>query len=122
MQARYQSEEYTDMSRKVLCATNAYEKKYYFNEEFSQLPEDIKNELRIISTLFTEEVGGIFSFVFEDDGELVIETDADEDDILYDEIGAGLLVRKIQMHRQELFEKLTLFYKVFFLGEGLEDE
>lgn len=111
-----------DMSRKVLCATNAYEKKYYFNEEFNQLPDDIKDELRIISTLFTEEVGGVFSFVFEEDGELVMETDADENDLLYDDIGAGLLIRKIQNHRQDLFEKLTLFYRVFFLGEGLEED
>ena len=29
----------------VLCASSAYEKKFYLNEEFSRLPEDIKNEL-----------------------------------------------------------------------------
>lgn len=111
-----------DTSRVVLCASNAYEKKYYFNEEFNLLPDNVKDELRIICTLYTEEVGGIFSFVFEEDGELVMETNADEDDLLYDEIGAGLLIHQIQNHRQDLFEQLNMFYRVFFLGEGLEDE
>lgn len=110
-----------DTSRKVLCAANAYEKKYYFNEEFNRLPDDVKDELRIICTLFTEEVGGVLSFVFEEDGELLLETDADEEDLLYDEIGAGLLIRQIQNHRQELFEKLTIFYKVFFMGLTMDE-
>ena len=43
----------------VLCASNSYEKKYYFNPDFDRLPEDIKNELKIMCVLFTEEVGGI---------------------------------------------------------------
>ena len=40
----------------VLCASNSYEKKYYFNPDFDRLPEDIKNELKIMCVLFTEEV------------------------------------------------------------------
>lgn len=110
------------MSRTVICASNAYEKKYFFNEEFNLLPDNVKDELRIICTLYTEEVGGVFSFAFEEDGELVMETNADEDDLLYDEIGAGLLIHQIQNHRQELFEELTMFYRVFFLGEALDEE
>ena len=27
----------------VLCASNSYEKKYYFNPDFDRLPEDIKD-------------------------------------------------------------------------------
>ena len=30
----------------VLCASSAYEKKFYLNEAFDKLPEDIKNELK----------------------------------------------------------------------------
>ena len=29
----------------VLCGANAYEKKYYFNEDFSALPQSIQDEL-----------------------------------------------------------------------------
>ena len=43
----------------VLCGANAYDKKYYLNEQFSNLPEQIKQELQIMCVLFTEEVGGI---------------------------------------------------------------
>ena len=29
----------------VLCGANSYEQKYYFNQEFKSLPEDVKKEL-----------------------------------------------------------------------------
>jgi len=113
-------------NRMVLCGANAYEKKYYFNQKFSGIPESIKNELHIICVLFTEEVGGIFTIVFEEDGSLTMETNAEEDDIYYDEISSGLLVNKIRQTRQELFESLSLYYRVFILKEDvsamLEDE
>lgn len=107
--------------RVVLCGANAYEKKYYFNEKFSEIPQSIKEELHIICVLFTEEIGGIFTFVFEEDGTLELETTAAEEDYLYDEIGSGLMIKEIQRTRQELFESLTLFYKVKFLHEGIGD-
>ena len=101
----------------VLCGANAYEMKYYFNEQFDSIPESIKNELHILCVLFTEEVGGVFTIVFEEDGSVSLETDAYEEDILYDEISSGLLVREIRMQRQELWESLSLFYRVFVLHE-----
>ncbi len=106
--------------RIVLCGANAYEQKYYFNEKFNNIPESIKEELHIICVLFTEEVGGVFTIVFEEDGSISLETNANEEDILYDEIGSGLLVREIRMQRQALFESLSLFYKVFVLHEQYE--
>ena len=78
--------------RVVLCGANAYEQKYYFNEAFDKIPESIKDELHIICVLFTEEVGGVFTIVFEEDGSVSMETNADEDDIYYDEISSGLLI------------------------------
>ena len=85
----------------VLCASNSYEKKYYFNPDFDRLPEDIKNELKIMCVLFTEEVGGILDM---------------EEDLLYDDIACGLLVKKNQYEKRDLLESLEMFYKVFFLG------
>ena len=105
--------------RIVLCGANAYEKKYYFNKDFEKIPEDIQKELHIICVLFTEEVGGIITILFEEDGTLKIETCAEEDDYYYDKIGSGLLVKQIQTKRQELLESLTLYYKVFILHEDL---
>lgn len=107
--------------RIVLCGANAYDKKYYFNNLFDKMPDHIKEELHIICVLFTEEVGGIITLVFEPDGELVIETQADPDDYYYDEIGSALLVKEVQKKRQELLQSLTLFYRVFVLKEDISD-
>ena len=101
----------------VLCASSAYEKKFYLNEEFSRLPEDIKNELKIMCVLFTEEVGGIMTLEFKENGTLIFKTEADEGDLLYDEIACGMLIKKLQYEKRELLESLEMFYKVFFLGE-----
>ena len=110
-----------DSNRTVLCGANAYEKKYYFNEKFKGIPESIKDELHIICVLFTEEVGGIFTIIFEEDGSVSLETDAEEDDIYYDEISSGLLVGEIRRKRQELLESLSLYYRVFILKEDVTD-
>ena len=58
---------------------------------------------------------------FDEEGTLVIETNAAEEDYYYDEIGSGLLVREIRRKKQELFESLSLYYKVVILGEDLAD-
>ena len=107
--------------KQVLCGANAYEKKYYFNERFNGLPESIKEELHILCVLFTEDVGGVFMMLFEEDGSLQLQTDADEGDLLYDEISAGLLVKEVLKKKQELFESLTMFYRVFILKEDVGD-
>lgn len=103
----------------VLCAANAYEQKYYFNEQFRGLPESIKEELRILCVLFTQEAGGVFAIAFEEDGSVVLQTKADDDDITYDEVSSGLLVGEIRRRRQELFESLQLYYRVFVLKEDI---
>lgn len=103
----------------VLCGANAYEKKYYYNEQFNGIPESIKEELHIICVLFTEEVGGVFTIAFEEDGNVVLETQAEESDIYYDEVGSGLLVGEVRRNRQELFESLSLYYRIFILKEDV---
>ncbi len=105
----------------MLCGANAYEQKYYFNEKFMKIPDSVKDELHIICVLFTEEVGGIFTIVFEEDGSVFLETQAEEDDIYYDEISSGLLISEIRRKRQELLESLSLYYRVFILQEDISD-
>lgn len=105
----------------VLCAASTYEQKYYFNQRFGVLPVGIQEELQIMSVLFTEEVGGIFSLVFDDEGNLTMETEADEEDILYDEIGSALKIKQLQETKKELFESLELFYKTFILHKDIAE-
>ena len=37
----------------VLCVSNAYQKKYYLNENFNGLPQTIRDELKIMCVLYT---------------------------------------------------------------------
>ena len=67
----------------VLCASNSYEKKYYFNPDFDKLPDDVKNELKIMCVLFTEEVGGILDMEFDEEGNLLFKSSADEGEMLF---------------------------------------
>ena len=101
----------------VLCASSAYEKKFWINEDFKSLPEQIRQELQIMCVLFTEDIGGILSLEYEEDGNLIFKVDSDEGDYLYDEIGSILKIKQLQREKAELLEALELYYKVFFLGE-----
>lgn len=97
----------------ILCVSNSYEKKYYLNEIFEGLPQRVKDELKILCVLFTEDVGGILELKFNEEGTLELETKADEEDLLYDEIGSVLKIKQIQNTKQQLLESLEMFYKVF---------
>ncbi len=104
----------------VLCGASAYEKKYYFNPEFSKLPKQVQDTLHIICVNFTESCGGTFLIRIDGDGSLRLVTDAEEADALYDEIGAELEIDRIRKTQRQLFEEISLFYKVVFLGEKIE--
>lgn len=102
---------------KVLCGSNSYEQKYYFNEEFDRLPDSIKDELKIMCVLFTEDIGGVLTVEYDEEGNLGLNVLCEEGDLLFDEIGCGLKIKQIQKDKEELFEALEMFYKVFVLGE-----
>lgn len=104
----------------VLCGASSYEEKYYFNEDFAALPEDIRKELKILCVLFVSEVGGILTLEFEEDGTLCFQVSSQENDFFFDEIGSGLKIKAVQREKQELLASLELFYKVFFLNEEIE--
>ena len=101
----------------VLCGANAYEQKYYLNPDFDNLPDRVKDELKIMCVLFTEDIGGIITLQFNSEGRLEFQVMCDEYDVLYDDIGCGLKIRQLQREKKELLESLELFYRVFVLGE-----
>lgn len=105
----------------VLCGANAYTQKYYFNEEFASLPESVKNELHIMCVWFVQEMGGIFTMEFDEEGNLEFKTEANEYDGTIDEIGSVLKIKQFRQERRELLESLEMYYKVFCLGEEVED-
>lgn len=104
----------------VLCVSNAYQKKFYLNENFQDLPQAIKDELKIMCVLYTEDVGGILELVFDADGCLQFRTSCEENDFFYDEIGSALKIKQYQNEKRDLLEALETYYRVLYLGEGLD--
>ena len=47
--------------------------------------------------------------------------DADEDDITYDEVSAGLLIGEVRRQRQDLFEAMQMYYRIYILKENPAD-
>ena len=106
----------------VLCGASAYEQKYYFNQDFDSLPESIKQELHIMCVLYTEDIGGILTLEFDDNGSLQFKTEALDSDAMYDDIGSVLKIKQLQTEKRELLQSLEMYYKVFFLAETIEDD
>lgn len=110
-----------DDERVILCASSKYEEKYYLNPEFDGLPQGIKDELQAMCVLFTEDIGGILTMEFDENANLQFVTMSDENDILYDEIGSVLKIKQLRNTRRELLESLEMYYKVFFLGQEMDE-
>lgn len=106
----------------VLCGSSAYTRKYYLNEDFRELPQGIKDELKIMCVLYTEDIGGTLTLVFDDEGSLQFQAACDEGDLLYDDIGSALKIKQLQRTKEDLFGSLEMYYKIFFLGEELSEE
>lgn len=112
-----------DMPKEVvLCVSNAYQKKFYLNDNFKGLPQSIKDELKIMCVMYTEDVGGILELVFDEDGNLDFRTSCKENDFFYDEIGSVLKIKQYQSQKRELLEAIETYYRIVFLGEGFEEE
>lgn len=107
------------MDKVVLCGASSYEQKYYFNEEFKSLPQSVQDELHIMCVLYTEEIGGVLTLEFDEDGNLQFQTEALEADAMFDEIGSVLRIKDLRNKKRELLESLETYYRVFFLGEDV---
>lgn len=103
---------------KVLCGANSYEEKFYLNPVYEALPQQVKDELKILCVLFVNEVGGIIILEFNDTGDLRIVVTRNDDDFFYDDIESELQVRRMQKDNEELFGMLEKYYRV---KNGLED-
>ena len=106
----------------VLCAASSYEQKYYLNPEFESLPEAVKQELQIMCVLYTADVWGVLLVGFDENGNLEVKVEHNEGDFSFDEIGSVLKIKELQNTKEELFKSLEMFYKVFYLGEEMEEE
>ncbi len=106
----------------VLCGASSYTQKYFLNPLFAKLPQGVQDDLKIMCVTFTAQIGGTILLEFTPEGNLEFRTEAEENDYLYDEIGSGLLIERMRKERRELLQALEMFYRVFVLGEPLEDD
>lgn len=98
------------MDKQVLCGANYYEQKYYLNPAYENLPDAIKDELKILCVLFVQEVSGIIILEFTKEGNLNIVVTAKDTDAYFDEIGSELKVRQMRKDKAELFAQLEEYY------------
>ena len=102
----------------VLCVSNSYLKKYYFNPIFDSIPSLVKDELKSLCVLFTEDVGGVLMFKYNHNLKLEIMSYMLDNDIYYDEVGALLKIKKIKNEKSELIRYLEKYYKLVIKGEN----
>ena len=101
--------------QQVLCASSKYEQKYFLNPRFADtLPKQVKDELQALMVLYTEDIGGILTLSYDDEGNLYFSTTAADNDFDYDEIGSQLKIRQYQEKYKELLEDLEEYYRTFF--------
>ena len=105
----------------VLCGASAYEQKYYFNQEFANVPPSIQDELKILCVLYTADIGGILVLHFDEKGNLLMHVTARENDLLFDEIGSVFKIKQIQADKRELLEALEMYYRAIFLHEDISE-
>ena len=110
------------MENIVLCGASSYSEKYYLNPAFARLPSMVRDELQIMCVMFTEDVGGVLTLEFTPDDELIFNVRSAEGDQRFDEIGSGLLIRKLQGEKSKLMEQLTLYYKLAVKGHPSETD
>ncbi len=110
------------MEKRVLCAGSYYKKKYFYNDEdFSRIPSDVKKELNVIAVSLAEKLQCDIHIGFYEDGSTYIECYVAEGTVDYDNIGAKLEVDKIQRKKKDLFNALSVWYKVVKLnGKGIK--
>lgn len=95
----------------VLAYASQYAEKYYFNDSLGTLPEEVRKEVLVLLILLTEEAGGVAQFVFNEEGEVMVESWCEEGDLGYDHISAGLLIKEIEREHADLLEQLETWYR-----------
>lgn len=99
----------------VICIANSYIMKYYINKMFESLPREVKDELKITLVGLAEEVGGIITLLFDEDGQISFGINHEDEDYLFDDISAGLISKKILLDKKDLFEQIEVYNKAIKL-------
>lgn len=105
------------MEKHILISVSPYVQKYYFNEEFQDLPNEIKETLRAKLGIIAEKTNAIISLGFYENGEIFIE-ERHDDLTFYDEIGTALRIKKFQSEEVELLRSIKMWYIIYKTPNG----
>lgn len=105
------------MKKEILISVSPYVQKYYINETFSDLPEDIKETLRAKIAVIAEKTHAIISLGFNEKGEIYLEYKY-EDLSYVDEIGVELRMKKFQQEEGELLKAIKVWYMIYHTPNG----
>ncbi len=107
------------MNKKILAAASSLNMKFFLNPEFSELPTNVSDEVKLLCIEVAERINGVFSIGFYEDGAVFLEADQGaENNYSYDEVGVPLEISSLQAERGELFKTLQLWYCMFQTEEG----
>lgn len=100
------------MDKQLVICASPYQHKYYFEPTFADIPSTIKEELIEAVSEMAEKINGIISIRFNEMGEIFIDQTSEEN-ILVDEIGSALEVKKFQVEKRELIKSLKMWYMIY---------
>lgn len=105
------------MNKELLISISPYVQKYYINEKFKNLPEDIKEALRAKLAVIAEKSNAIISLGFNESSHIYIEYKYE--DLSYtDEIGMELRIKKFQQEEVELLKAIKMWYMIYHTPNG----
>lgn len=105
------------MKKEILISVSPYVQKYYINEAYKDLPEDIKETLRAKLAVIAEKTHAIISLGFNEKGEIYLEYKY-EDLSYVDEIGVELRMKKFQQEEGELLKAIKVWYMIYHTPNG----
>lgn len=106
------------MENKLLAAASFSSQKFFISPEFSHMPSQIIDEIKIICVLMAEKLGCTFLMEFSHKGDITFKIISDGSFSDFDDIGADLEIKKLQREKKELLKSLKLWYLVNFTPEG----
>ena len=98
------------MEKQILAVASYEKQKYFIEPKFEALPEEIQKELKVICVLTAQK--------FKKEGDIYFETIKSKQCIDFDDIGAELEIKKIQLENKDLLKALKVWYIVFFTEQG----
>lgn len=105
------------MKKQLLISVSPYVQKYYLNETFKGLPQDIIDTLRAKLAVMAEKSQAIISLGFNEEANIYMEYKYE--DLSYtDEIAMELRMKKFQQEEQELMKALKMWYMIYYTDNG----